>query len=145
MPLPPSPPKPPPSGASPTAGIGQRTWATGRPTSPRNLILRYTAPGELVLDQMTGSGTALVECKLLGRNAVGVDINLSSPVKRLFKSSYTKKPQSTQRNINSVISAPSVVDYPYCQIEEWNDLLHFSWCGEVKLTPPRNNFSPLFL
>ncbi len=45
------------------------------PYIPRNLILRYTAPGELVLDQMAGSGTTLVECKLLGRNAVGVDIN----------------------------------------------------------------------
>ena len=41
------------------------------PYIPRNLILRYTAPGELVLDQMMGSGTTLVECKLLGRRAVG--------------------------------------------------------------------------
>ncbi|MCZ7401404.1 MAG: DNA methyltransferase [Candidatus Methanoperedens sp.] len=45
------------------------------PYIPRNLILRYTAPGDLVLDQMMGSGTTLVECKLLGRRAVGVDIN----------------------------------------------------------------------
>ncbi len=45
------------------------------PYIPRNLILRYTAPGELVLDQMMGSGTTLVECKLLGRRAVGVDVN----------------------------------------------------------------------
>ena len=29
----------------------------------------------MVLDQMMGSGTTLVECKLLGRRAVGVDIN----------------------------------------------------------------------
>jgi len=45
------------------------------PYIPRNLILRYTKPGELLLDQMTGSGTTLVECKLLGRDGVGVDIN----------------------------------------------------------------------
>ena len=45
------------------------------PYIPRNLILRYTQPGELVLDQLMGSGTTLVECKLLGRRAVGVDIN----------------------------------------------------------------------
>ncbi|VVB92782.1 Modification methylase MjaII [uncultured archaeon] len=45
------------------------------PYIPRNLILRYTAPGDLVLDQMAGSGTTLVECKLLGRRALGVDIN----------------------------------------------------------------------
>jgi hypothetical protein len=41
------------------------------PYIPRNLILRYTAPGDLVLDQMAGSGTTVVECKLLGRRAVG--------------------------------------------------------------------------
>jgi len=38
---------------------------------------------------------------------------LNSPVWRLFESSYTKKPQSTQKNINFVISASYVVDYPY--------------------------------
>jgi DNA modification methylase len=45
------------------------------PFIPRNLLLRYTKPGDLVLDQMVGSGTTLVECKLLGRRAIGVDIN----------------------------------------------------------------------
>ena len=45
------------------------------PFIPRNLILRYTKPGDLVLDQMVGSGTTMVECKLLGRNGIGVDIN----------------------------------------------------------------------
>ena len=45
------------------------------PYIPRNLILKYTKPNDLVLDQMVGSGTTLVECKLLGRNAIGVDIN----------------------------------------------------------------------
>jgi len=58
-------------------------WATHKgdyrgnwsPYIPRNLILRYTESGDWVLDQMCGSGTTLVECKLLGRNAIGVDIN----------------------------------------------------------------------
>lgn len=45
---------------------------------PRNLILRYSKPGDWVLDQFMGSGTTLVEAKLLGRNAVGVDINPQS-------------------------------------------------------------------
>ncbi|MEM2906400.1 MAG: DNA methyltransferase [Candidatus Bathyarchaeia archaeon] len=50
------------------------------PYIPRNLILRYTKPGELVLDQMMGSGTTLVECKLLSRESVGVDINPAAVV-----------------------------------------------------------------
>ena len=49
-------------------------WA---PQVARNIILRYSKPGEWVLDQMCGSGTTLIECKLLGRNAIGVDINLN--------------------------------------------------------------------
>lgn len=48
------------------------------PIIPRNLILRYTEKGDTVLDQMVGSGTTLIECKLLGRNGIGVDINHDS-------------------------------------------------------------------
>src|SRR3972149_2835691 len=45
------------------------------PYIPRNLIHRYTRKGDLVLDQMCGSGTTLVECRLLARNTIGVDSN----------------------------------------------------------------------
>ena len=45
------------------------------PYIPRNLLMRYSKPGDWVLDQMVGSGTTLVECKLLSRNCIGVDIN----------------------------------------------------------------------
>jgi DNA modification methylase len=45
------------------------------PYIPHNLIWKYTEKGDLVLDQMMGSGTTLVECKLLGRNAIGIDVN----------------------------------------------------------------------
>jgi DNA modification methylase len=45
------------------------------PFIPRNLILKYSQRGDLILDQMVGSGTTLIECKLLQRNAIGVDIN----------------------------------------------------------------------
>jgi DNA modification methylase len=48
------------------------------PYIPRNLILRYSSPRDLILDQMVGSGTTLVECKLLGRAGIGVDINPDS-------------------------------------------------------------------
>ncbi len=48
------------------------------PYVPRNLILRYSNPGDWVLDQFMGSGTTIVEAKLLNRNAVGIDINLQS-------------------------------------------------------------------
>lgn len=45
------------------------------PYIPRNLIIRYSKEGDWVLDQFVGSGTTMVEAKLLNRNAVGVDVN----------------------------------------------------------------------
>jgi site-specific DNA-methyltransferase (cytosine-N4-specific) len=45
------------------------------PQIPRNLILTLSKKGDTVLDCFVGSGTTLVECSLLGRNAIGVDIN----------------------------------------------------------------------
>ena len=48
------------------------------PFIPRNLIYKFTAPGDLVCDPMMGSGTTLVECKLMGRQGIGVDINLNA-------------------------------------------------------------------
>ena len=58
-------------------------WATHKgdyrgnwsPFIPHNLIRKYTQPGEVVLDPMCGSGTTMVEARLLGRDALGVDVN----------------------------------------------------------------------
>ncbi len=45
------------------------------PYIPRNIILRYSKEGDLVLDQFAGGGTTLVEAKLLNRDIIGVDVN----------------------------------------------------------------------
>jgi DNA modification methylase len=62
------------------------------PYIPRNLILKYTNPCETVLDQMMGSGTSLVECKLLGRNAIGIDINRDAVMVALDRLSFQYNP-----------------------------------------------------
>jgi DNA modification methylase len=62
------------------------------PYIPRNLILKYTEKGDTVLDQMVGSGTTLVECKLLGRNAIGVDINPNSLIVTHDRLNFQYKP-----------------------------------------------------
>ena len=69
-------------------------WA---PEIPRNLILRYTQPGELVLDHMVGSGTTLVECKLLNRNGIGVDINRDALMVAWNRLDFEWASQSTQK------------------------------------------------
>ena len=45
------------------------------PQLPRLLITSLTEPGEVVLDPMMGSGTTVVEAAILGRHAIGVDID----------------------------------------------------------------------
>ncbi|MDW7774889.1 MAG: DNA methyltransferase [Methanosarcinales archaeon] len=77
------------------------------PYIPRNLILRYTEKNDTVLDQMAGSGTTLVECKLLQRNAIGVDINPDAVMvaRNRLDFSYTPldehtAPQRTQSQCN---------------------------------------------
>ncbi len=45
------------------------------PLSAKRLIEAFSVPGDWVLDPFCGSGTVLLEARLLGRRAVGVDIN----------------------------------------------------------------------
>ena len=45
------------------------------PYIPRNVILRYSAKGDTVLDQFVGGGTTAVEARLTHRNFIGFDIN----------------------------------------------------------------------
>jgi len=50
-------------------------WA---PQVPRNLILRYSQEGDIVLDAFVGSGTTLIETKLTKRKGIGIDINIDA-------------------------------------------------------------------
>lgn len=47
-------------------------WA---PQIARNLILLYSQEGDTVLDPMVGSGTTMIEAKLLGRRGIAFDIH----------------------------------------------------------------------
>ncbi len=45
------------------------------PYIPRNVILKYSQSGDLILDYFCGAGTTAVEAKLLGRRCIVFDIN----------------------------------------------------------------------
>jgi len=77
-------------------------WAThdGRyrgnwsPYIPRNVILKYSKPGDIVLDYFVGGGTTAVEAKLLGRRCIARDINPAAIQLTLENLDFTRPPES---------------------------------------------------
>ena len=58
------------------------------PYIPRNIIMRYSKENDIVLDQFVGSGTTLVEAKLLNRNVIGVDVNYDALIRCKKKTEF---------------------------------------------------------
>lgn len=50
-------------------------WGNFIPQIPHQLMLRYTKKGDWVVDPFVGSGTTLIECRKLGRNGLGIELN----------------------------------------------------------------------
>lgn len=68
-------------------------WA---PQIARNIIERYSEPGDTVLDMMVGGGTTLVECVLTGRKGVGVDINSDALMVTLDRLKFKRESDDAQ-------------------------------------------------
>ena len=69
------------------------------PQIPNRLISIFSEKNDLILDNFVGSGTTLVESKVLGRNAIGVDINPLACLISKVKTTVIKKP--TMREISN--------------------------------------------
>lgn len=50
-------------------------WGNFVPQIPHQLMMRYTKKGDWVVDTFVGSGTTLIECRRIGRNGIGVELN----------------------------------------------------------------------
>ena len=75
----------------------QRRHPTQKPVGlMRWLILRYTQPGDLVIDPYAGSGTTLVAAQDCGREAIGIEIDpgyCASAIDRLRPQPLFRKDQ----------------------------------------------------
>lgn len=67
-------------------------WGNFIPQIPRQMMLRYTKKGDWVLDTFLGSGTTLIECRRLGRNGIGIELNpeVAEKAKRMIEKEQNK-------------------------------------------------------
>jgi hypothetical protein len=72
-------------------------WGNFIPQIPNQLMLRYTKKEDWVIDPFVGSGTTLIECRRLGRNGIGIELNpdVAKEAKNLIKK---------ETNIHNVIT-----------------------------------------
>ena len=84
-------------------------WGNFIPQIPNQLLRRFTKKGEWVLDPFLGSGTTLIECKRLGRNGVGVELN---PVVAKSAGSIIEKEKNPFKITTKIITGNSrIFDY----------------------------------
>ena len=124
-------------------------WA---PEIVRNLLLRYSNENDYLLDPMIGGGTTAIECKLLNRNLLALDINpeaLKITKEALkFESEFNPKikldlndsrslPMLQNESIDFILNHPPYVDiikYSDKQIKEDLSNIHDldEFCDEIE-------------
>jgi tRNA G10 N-methylase Trm11 len=78
------------------------------PQIPCALILKYAELGAIVLNPVSGSGTACIEALLLSRNRISVDINCDAAVLTHHRLHYLLKAlREVERRTASPVPSPS--------------------------------------
>jgi DNA modification methylase len=74
-------------------------WGNFIPQIPNQLLRRYTRKGEWVLDPFVGSGTTLIECRKLGRNGIGIELQSSVARKTRTRIRSENNPFAVQTDV----------------------------------------------
>jgi len=86
-------------------------WGNFIPQIPHQMMLRYTKKRDWILDTFLGSGTTLIECRRLGRNGIGIELNQEVAHK-------AKKLIEKEQNKDNVISEVIIGDSRTINIKE---------------------------
>jgi len=104
-------------------------WGNFIPQIPHQLMMRYTKKGEWVIDTFVGSGTTLIECRRLGRNGIGIELN--AEVARKAKELIRK-----EKNTHDVITEVNTADSRYVNLKEILDRQRVRKVQLVIMHPP---------
>lgn len=104
-------------------------WGNFIPQIPHQMMLRYTQKGDWVLDAFVGSGTTLIECRRLGRNGIGIELNpeVAEKANELI---------NVEQNRNNVISEVVVGDSRTIDIKAILDKYRISQVQFLIMHPP---------
>lgn len=104
-------------------------WGNFIPQIPHQLMMRYTKKDEWVLDPFLGSGTTLIECKRMGRNGIGVELNSETAKK-------AKEFINQESNVNNVITEIIAADSRKIKIDEILNKLGIKKVQLIIMHPP---------
>ena len=79
-------------------------WGNFIPQIPHQMMLRYTKKEDWVLHTFVGSGTTLIECRRLGRNGIGIELN--DDVAESARELVEREPNG-QKVVTEVVAADS--------------------------------------
>lgn len=119
-------------------------WGNFIPQIPNQLLRRYTKKGDWVLDPFAGSGTTLIECKRLGRNALGID--LSGEAVKLCNSNLDKEKNHFNAVIDTMLADSSEINLKNqlnkYQIKNFQFIImHPPYWDIIKFTDQKNDLS----